>query len=222
MSQGPLHRGRSVPTARRSSPKEQGIPAAPGCARRLSQRGGPSASLPLRPLCRPGEKKRLRSSPGSLSLPAASGLAPCLPWAQRTLHEIQQDNWRHGQGPPGATLPSFTFFKTVHPVLRSRTCGYSPCPSHLQPPYPASPGHPDSHPPPASSVPYPYCSRPHPSLKQAASLVPYLLFHCHCLLPTCSPPESAEDMCLHWIKPSSSTGLRLKPQLSFLWTQGRM
>ena len=59
--------------------KSNGIPA--GSATRSEER----VSLLLRLLCQPGEKTRLCSSHGSLSFPAASWLAPCLPWVQRTL-----------------------------------------------------------------------------------------------------------------------------------------
>ena len=89
--------------------KSSGIPA--GSATRSEER----VSLLLRLLCQPGGKKRLCSSHGSLSFPAASWLAPCLPWVQRTLcTRYSKDNWGHEQDQLYTSLPSFTFFLFLH------------------------------------------------------------------------------------------------------------
>lgn len=147
------------------------------------------ASLLLWRLCQPGEKKRLCSSCASWSS-AASQLAPCLPWVQRTLctrySRTTGVTSRIGQ----TALPGLPFFSTLHPVLRCRACWYSCCLSHLQPPCPTSPGHPDSGIHPLRSLSL-SPTGPHPSLTRL-------------LLPPRSPRRSAENMCLHYIKPSSS------------------
>lgn len=172
-----------------------------------------SASLLPWLLCQPGEKQRLCSSHGSLSFPAASWLAPCLPWVQRTLC-TRYSKTTGGTNRISCTqvLPALPFCVfTLHPVLRSRTCRYSCCLSHLQPPYPTSPGHPDSGIHPLRSLSLTPLVETTPLSQPGYSF--QLVLHPE-VLRTCVSTVSNPLV--------PSIGLRIKPQLSFLWTQGRM
>ena len=149
------------------------------------------ASLLLWLLCQPGEKKRLCSSCASWSFPQPLSSRLASPGFREHCTRYSRTTGvtnRIGQ----TTLPGLPFFPTLHPVLQSRACWYSCCLSHLQPPCPTSPGHPDSGIHPLRSLSL-TPTGPHPSQPGYSFL---LVLHAEVL-----------RTCLHYIKLSSSESL---------------